>query len=365
MSSPRLYIAGMGMITPLGPNVATTVAAVNAGISASTLSEYDTDDGEPITMARVPDEVFEHIKYEFEEGNNVFNHRDGRMIRMAIAALRESVAAVNTLDATPLIMAVPADQIQDKGYTPFIPALARNLKPWIELPLTRRISTGRAASIEAIHFAFQYLMNQPQDYILILGVDSYDDDTVINQYKNRLLSRSSADSFAPGEGACALLLTRHIERAEQKNGSVIALNPPSMAEEDGHLFSDKPYRGDGLDRAFKGALTSHPTNSIQSIYSSMNGENHWAKEYGVAYLRNKEKFIEKIKIDHPADCYGDLGVATSAALIIAAAKNLQRTNTTKSLVYSSSDHGLRGALVIEKVPFREANKVGEKNDSIG
>ena len=24
----------------------------------------------------------------------------------------------------------------------------------------------------------------------------------------------------------------------------------------------------------------------------MNGENHWAKEYGVAYLRNKEKFAE-------------------------------------------------------------------------
>lgn len=48
MSSPLLYIAGMGMITPLGPSVATTVAAVNAGISACQQSRYTTAAGDAI-----------------------------------------------------------------------------------------------------------------------------------------------------------------------------------------------------------------------------------------------------------------------------------------------------------------------------
>lgn len=359
MTTPLLYIAGMGMITPLGPNVATTVAAVNAGVSAYGLFEYDNDDGEPIIMARVPDNVFEHIECTLSEEGSVFNFRHERMIRMAIIALKEAIGPRHCDDAVPLILGLAEESGNTERYTPFIPALANNLKPWISLSLTRRISTGRAAGIEVVDFAFRYLMNQRQDYVLLGAVDSFDDVSVLNRYKNRLLSHGTADAFAPGEGACALLLTRHIELAEQKNGYVIAINPPAMAEEAGHLFSDKPYKGDGLDQAFKRALKDQPANSIGAIYSSMNGENHWAKEYGVAYLRNKEKFIEQFKLEHPADCYGDLGSATGTALIIAAAENLHKSkNAKKILAYSSADKSMRGALVVEKIKM---NNLGERN----
>jgi 3-oxoacyl-[acyl-carrier-protein] synthase I len=350
MTSPLLYIAGMGMITPLGPSVATTVAAVNAGISAYTLSEYNNDDGEPIIMARVPDAVFEHIECTLSEEGSVFNFRHERMIRLAIMAINEAVNTQQCDGAVPFVLGLAEESGNTERYTPFMPALAHNLKPWISLALTRRICTGRTAGIEVVDFAFRYLMNQPQDYVLLSAVDSFEDAAVLNKYKNRLLSHGTADAFAPGEGACALLLTRHIELAEQKNGYVIAINPPAMTEETGHLFSEKPYKGDGLDQAFKRALQNQPANSIEAIYSSMNGENHWAKEYGVAYLRNKEKFVEKFKIEHPADCYGDLGSATGTALIIAAAENLHKfTSAKKYLVYSSSDKSMRGALVVEKI----------------
>jgi 3-oxoacyl-[acyl-carrier-protein] synthase I len=355
----KLYIAGMGMITPVGHNVATTVAAIRASKSAYGISEYDSDEGEPIIMARVPDGVFEHLQCEFEEEGNTFNLRHERMIRMAIVAVRESVAKVNPNEAVPLILAMPSDHAQETGYTPFVPALAHNLKPWVSPSLTRRLSTGRAAGIEAIHFVFQYLMDREEDYILVAGVDSFDDETILRQYKDRLLSPGVADSFAPGEAGCALLLTRHIELAQQKNGCVVALNPPFLAEEEGHLFSEKTYKGDGLDWAFKGALASQAPQSIHAIYSSMNGENHWAKEYGVAYLRNKQKFSEKCKTEHPADCYGDLGAATGTALIIAAAENLQKDKEPKKyLVYSSSDRELRGALMVEKIQVTSLHQGG-------
>lgn len=354
MNDKKLYIAGMGMITALGPSVATTVAAVRAGKSAYSVSEYETEAGEPIIMARVPDSVIEHIDCEFEEEGSTFNYRHERIIRMAIVALRECTASVSASEAVPFIFATSSANSQEDGYTPFLPALVSNVKPWINSEITRRIATGRSAGIEAIHFAFQYLIDQPQDYLLVLGVDSFDDESILRSYGNRVLSPGAADAFAPGEGACALLLTRHIELADKKNGCVIALHPPCMSEEEGHLFSDAPYRGEGLDIAFKGALEGQSSKSVQAIYSSMNGENYWAKEYGVAFLRNKEKLAEKIKIEHPADCYGDLGAATGTALIITAANDLQKNSRMGcSLVYTSSDQKTRGALLVEKMNVRE------------
>ncbi len=116
------------------------------------------------------------------------------------------------------------------------------------------------------------------------------------------------------------------------------------------MGSDEPYRGDGLDQAFKKALINHAQPNIHTIYSSMNGENHWAKEYGVAYIRNKPAFQGKVEIEHPAQCYGDVGAATAPLLIALAAEALFKDrNAHTHLVYSSSDTAKRGAIVVEKL----------------
>jgi len=117
------------------------------------------------------------------------------------------------------------------------------------------------------------------------------------------------------------------------------------------MNSDEPYRGDGLDQAFKLALHDYTGNAIRTIYSSMNGEQQWAKEYGVAYLRNKEKFHDPVKIEHPADCYGDLGSATAPVLMgLAAESLLKQPGLGTHLVYSSSDGAARAAVRMEKLP---------------
>src|SRR5690606_15424569 len=142
MPAPKLYIAGMGMITPLGPNVQTTVAAVNAGISAYSLSEYQTEEGEPITMARVPNQVFERVQCEFPEEGDVFNFRHERMIRMAIIALREVVLESSTEEAVPLLLAMPEMHVSEEDLTPIVPALVHILAPWVHCYLIRRFSLG-------------------------------------------------------------------------------------------------------------------------------------------------------------------------------------------------------------------------------
>lgn len=365
---PKLYIAGIGMITPVGANTEMTAAAVNAGISAYAETEYYDQSSQPITMALVPDIIFDEIDTEIGEGDR-YNARHDRVIKMAIIAIREACAQQSTKQAVPLVLAmpdVPADA-DDERLSPLIQNLQHNCKPWINAEQCRSINSGRAAGIEAIEFAFNYLYDLPNDFILIGGSDSYQDYSRLNPLSeaDRLLVPDSMDSFAPGEAAGFLLLTKYPGLALARNGHIIALNLPGVTEETGHLHSEETYRGDGLDQAFKKALNNHPQQNIHSIYSSMNGENHWAKEYGVAYLRNCTAFQEQVKIEHPADSYGDLGAATSPVLIALAAEHLLSSNKAQThLVYSSSDHAKRGAIVVEKIEIKNGATSANANQQL-
>lgn len=353
--SHHLYIANMGMITSIGHSTITNSVAVAAGVSGYQRTHHRSKNGDPITMALVPPAVFEEFASEIEECNP-YNAQFDHRIKMAIIAAQESCKGQPLTQPVPLMLAMPETDLE-----PVMPhgLLTRNLAehcaPAISPELTRSFHSGRAAGIEAIEFAFRHLAGNP--FILIGGSDSYIHTKQIKRLdeSNRLLTIQSPDSFAAGEGACFLLLTSNPQLAMVKNDCMIALHPPGLAEEPGHMYSDIPYRGDGLDQAFKSALANQAAQSIDAIYSSMNGENFWAKEYGVAYLRNKSKFKDPVRTEHPADCYGDLGCATATALIAIATENLwNKKSQQKHLIYSSSDTATRGAIVIEKIPAKIA-----------
>lgn len=345
----------MGMITPVGKNTAMTAAAVNAGISAYATSEYTNQHGHSITMASVPNSIFDDVQAEIDEGDR-FNLQHDHVIKMAIIAIREACAPYTREQPIPLILAMPDVQTDTDQLSSLTQNIEQNCKPWVSVQQTRSIRSGRAAGMEALEFAFRYLYDLPHDFLLIGGSDSYQDDARLVPLNERLLTVGNPDSFAPGEAAGFLLLTRHPELAEVRNGHIIALHQPGIANEPGHLSSDDVYRGDGLDQAFKKALINQPEHNIHSIYSSMNGENYWAKEYGVAFLRNRAAFQDPVKIEHPAECYGDLGAATSTVLIALAAEHLfKHTKAKAHLVYSSSDTSKRGAVVIEKIAIANNN----------
>jgi 3-oxoacyl-[acyl-carrier-protein] synthase-1 len=251
----------------------------------------------------------------------------------------------------PLVLAMPEPKTKLRQMTSKL-----LIKHMIELsgaPIDRNqihcLHTGRAAGIEGLNLAYRYLDDLKHDYVLLGGSDSYQDLSLLDMLEQRLLVAGNGDGFAPGEGAGFLLLTRHPENALAYNGHHVTVNLPGIAEEQGHFYSEKAYQGNGLDLAFKQALKSHTNLPISRIYSSMNGENFWAKEYGVAYLRNKEHFVDNVIVEHPADCYGDLGVATGSVLIgLSAMQLLKSDEMNPHLVYSSSDLATRGAVLLEK-----------------
>lgn len=80
----------------------------------------------------------------------------------------------------------------------------------------------------------------------------------------------------------------------------------------------------------------------------MNGENFWAKEYGVAFTRNGNALDENVNHEHPGDCIGDIGAAFVLVNIGIAATGLRKKYIEGPvLVYGSSDKAHRGALVME------------------
>jgi len=345
----KAYIAGIGMITPVGANAAMTVASVNAGISAYKISRHFNQQEYPITMASVPEEIFSSFDDEIISGRNYSGQYD-HIIKMAMLALKETIARINIKNSIPLVFATPEKK---DNYIP-LELLLTNLLKRKDIPLDenslRFISTGRDACIQGLSAAMEYLYKEGNEFVLLGSSDSYFNASRIYDLDTteRLLAKNRQDGFAAGEGAGFILLTKNKAKAVFNEGKCISISQPGIGEESGNFYNDSPYKGEGLSSAFSQVLSKHKEKNISTIYSSMNGEHYWAKEYGVAVLRNKKYFKEDFETEHPADCFGDLGSATGSVLLGISAMNLLNSKTkTPVLVYSSSDGAGRSAVLVE------------------
>ena len=186
-----------------------------------------------------------------------------------------------------------------------------------------------------------------QQFAIAGGVDTYRDLFVLGSLdlEKRVKSASNLDGFIPGEGAGFLLLASASAAEDASAVPLCRLSPMTLGFEEGHLYSDQTYLGEGLAEAVRQAAEANGSEAIKEVYSSMNGENHWAKEWGVSLLRNRRAFDPDYGFHHPADCYGDTGAAAGPLMVGLAALGIQRGyRETPALVYCSSDRGHRAAL---------------------
>jgi 3-oxoacyl-[acyl-carrier-protein] synthase-1 len=156
------------------------------------------------------------------------------------------------------------------------------------------------------------------------------------------------DGLIPGEGAGFLLLASRASAQRVGLPVLAGLSRVTLGFETGHLYSREPYRGEWLaatlQRFFAEGNAPLP---IADVFSSMNGESHWAKEWGVSYLRNREWFLPEVRPQHPADCYGDTGSACGPLMMgLAALGQLMRFRSSPALIYCSSDSGNRAAVAV-------------------
>lgn len=341
---PKVYVAGIGMITPVGANAEMTAAAVRAGVSAYESSRHHNKRFYPMRMALVPDDALPALKPELEAAG--LPTRQRRMLRLATPALQEVLKSVPLAEAPPLFLALP-EHLPDcpaalKGS--FLEQLQIQTGMSLDMQMSRTLATGRAGGLQAIDLAFKYFDSTGKNVVVVGGVDTYRDPFLLGvlDSRDRILSESTSDGFAPGEAAGFLLLVSERVVNKLPGQPKTHLYAPGLAIESGHRYSQEPYRGDGLASAFRGALDHANGSPIDAIYASVNGESFWVKELGVASIRNKASLRENVETEHPADCVGDIGAAFGPVLIGLMAK--QRAGNY--LGCCSSDQQARAAIVV-------------------
>lgn len=344
----KAFVAGIGVVSPLGYSASSMAAAVNAGVGAVQETPLLSRHLVPIKMARVPEAALSPLEPRLL--NSGLPLRQERILRMAAPALQQLKPLLPPGKAIPALLALPE----------FIPDLSHHwrgnaieqlmMQSGVPLDpqLSRAAEIGRAGGLHALKHVFQ-LFEMGHDWVILGGMDSYWDPELLARLdaQDRLLLENRFDGFQPGEGACFILLAS--ERAVASLPSLRAvLYRPGIAQEAGHRYSEKPYRGDGLTAAVREAIASAPAAAIDAVWSSMTYDNFGTKEFGVAITRNSAHFSPAASQNHPADRWGDAGASVGPLLIALIVELARRRNLGQHhLLCCSSDTAYRSAVRLD------------------
>jgi 3-oxoacyl-[acyl-carrier-protein] synthase-1 len=350
MASESAWICGIGMVTPVGDCAAQTAASVRAGISRYQESSIYNKRFEPMTLALVQDDALPPLTDKLADLSNLTSRRI-RMLRLAHLALLEALQTLpeGYQQHVPLFLSGPETMPgRPLAITnSFLSHLAIQTETNLDRIKSKLFTTGRAGGMQALEAALQMLATGEQNYVLIGGVDSYLDLYLLAtlDMDNRVLANGIMDGFAPGEGAGFLLLCSDKARQSLQEKPTVKLHSPGIAAEAGHRYSDETYTGDGLANAVATALQLLNNTPVHTIFSSINGENMGAKEWGVAYIRNTSAIDPGYRFEHPADCFGDTGAAAMSILTGLAATGMKKGYLDgPAMSYCSSDGPYRGAV---------------------
>jgi 3-oxoacyl-[acyl-carrier-protein] synthase-1 len=353
MAGEFAWICGVGMITPIGGHTAQTSTSFCAGISAYEASDIINRRYQPMTLALVPDDVLPPLNDELSQTKGI-TFRQARMLQLAHLALDEALGSLPEDYEQPLPLFLSGPEGLSGRPSPiggrFFEHLIRQVGVEFDNDNSLLFAAGRAGGVQALPDALSLLTGGSHEYVLIGGVDSHLDLNVLTTLDkdNRVLAEGVMDGFAPGEGAAFLLLCSESAKQRRSVQAPVRIFEPGVSDEAGHRNSDEIYTGDGLTEAVNSALEALDGKHVSTILSSMNGENLNAKELGVAFSRNSSAFEPTCLIEHPADCFGDVGAAAMPVLTGLATEMMKnRKLTGPALICCSSEGSRRGAVCID------------------
>lgn len=349
MANQNIAILGLGMTTAVGLDAKHTAASVRAGISQLTTTSIMDKHVEPMVMAILPDEVLPETVPDIEEA---MPSRQTRMLRLAACALSEATRNLADIEQTALYLGIPRQDRDRPGAINhrFFKYLSLQSGVAFDIGGSMLFPMGRAAGLIALGKAIHTVASGISPYAIVGGVDTYVDLYRLGtlDMEGRIAGERVMDGFIPGEGAAFLVIGRVDQALSSQRSPLAGLTVVTQAHESGHMYSDQTYQGEGLAEAVSQFLTAGGVaEPIQEVFTSMNGENHWAKEWGVAHMRNQKDFSSDHGFHHPAECLGDTGAASGVIMISLAAIGLSKGYLKSPvLVICSSDRGERSAVGI-------------------
>lgn len=349
-----IVIVSAGLISPIGLSLPETAASARARLARLREIPWMDRRFEPFIVGSVPEEGLPELDDALKAAP--LQYREARMLRLAHVALEEATAPLADLapGRIPLLLGLP-EQHTTQPLDPqrFLARLDQQRPGTIELAHSVAVACGRAAGLMACHEAMARLRRGDARFMLIGGVDCLVDLYVLGtlDLQGRIRNAVNSDGFSPSEGAAMLLLTLACTAQAMGLEPLAQLMGSANGMEAGHLYAEESYLGEGLAATFAALLAeSPPPRPIGCVYSSFNGERYWAREFGVACLRQSDAFVPEHQMEHPAECFGDMGTAQGAALLALAAHGVQhRYREAPCLVYASSDYGERAAALLTRL----------------
>lgn len=357
-SGAILYRAGL--VTSVGLGAPQTFSSVRAGLSGFRESAICNGRFEPHVLALLPDEVLPPPAPALVAAG--LTSRQGRLLRLAALAAAEALAGLGEGGAAariPLFLATPErhPDLPEPLGAEFLDHLDAQFRAaglaW-DRAQSRCYPTGRAGGLIAVDQALQHLAADQASYVLAGGVDTCLDLRLLATWdrEGRILGGRVMDGFIPGEGAGLLLLGRPEAPPPPGCEPIARILKVAVTNEPGHRASAEPYRGDGLAAAFAGVLRAPGLlrAPVATIFAGLNGENFMAKEFGTASLRSSAELRSERVVEHPADCFGDIGAALGPVLLALAGMGLQSgSHEGPALVWCSSEGPKRAAALMDAI----------------
>jgi 3-oxoacyl-[acyl-carrier-protein] synthase-1 len=326
-------------------------ASVRAGIGRNVRSAVHDRFLEPITMALVAEEEIEGLAPELDRHG--LTSRQRRMVRLAAAPLREAAARLPPSNSrVPLFLGLPEARNERVSAKAMLSHVVEQAGMPVDTSASEVFPRGRAAALLALEAALRFVVQAEGLVALVGGVDTFLDLGLLAELdrEGRILGSRVMDGFVPGEGAAFVLLRSSRRRRASGLAATVQVSGVGTAQDKGHRYSDEPARGEGLSRSMDHLLKgmSGPPAPIAGVYAGFNGESFGAKEWGVARLRHSEHFASLAPLEHPADCYGDVGAASGALLLGLAQAALARgSRSGPALVFASSDRQDRACALLD------------------
>ncbi len=355
-----LAIIDVGMFSPVGLDARQTTHSILAGIGRKSDTIFFDASLEPIVMGHLPSEVLPPVAPSLEPEHSGLISLELRMLRLLGPALQEVSASLEgtSFPPPPLYLAGPQPapgkvEILSPG---FVAHIVEQTEVALDVEASRVFPSGHAGLFAALTAAEQQLRSGLGGELAIVGgVDSYFDAhrLAVLDRARRLQRSSPRDAFTPGEAAAFVLVATSATCRDHGLDPLAWIPALGQGIEPGHRYSKEPHRGEGLSAAFGEALEAFgeaigaEAEPMGLVLAGLNGESLLTKEWGIAQLRHHEHFVDRFRIEHPAEYVGDAGAALAPLMLGFAAMGIKAGRLpAPALVWASSEGEERGALVV-------------------
>lgn len=340
---PPVLVTGVGLVTPVGRDAPSTTAAVRAGVSfLRTIPDFVTPDGAEATGGLA-------VGLTDDRGGS------DRLLSMGVPALQEALeqaeGAADDLDlarASFLLGLAPAGRPAFERFDAQDVASLLEGAGCVELARTQRLELGHTAALRGVAAAMDLLRDPAVSCCIVGGVDSLLDFPALTwlDEAGRLKTDARGHGFVPGEGAGFVVLERPADADARGARPLAAIVAAEFGEEPHPLGGSTPSRAEGLVDALRAVTATAPA-AIQAVLCDLNGELYRMREWAIARSRALPHLRDDALLWHPADCFGDLGAASGAALAGIAVTGLARGWLPGPILLScSADEGDRAALLV-------------------